>query len=123
MSALSKTGVAGGQVPGEWWSLVSTGASAALIGFISTFFIVLQGIYNVRPVDFFRNLEGGIEFADAVLLHQLVALRFLFRLGHDERQVQAWWHGAEQQFHRLSQDHAFRESPCLLPGREHQGLL
>lgn len=47
MSALSKTGVAGGQVPGEWGSLVSTGASAALIGFISTFFIVLQGFYNV----------------------------------------------------------------------------
>lgn len=47
MSALSKTGVAGGQVPGEWVSLVSTGASAALIGFISTFFIVLQGFYNV----------------------------------------------------------------------------
>jgi len=47
MSALSKTSVAGGQDPNEWWILFSTGTSAALIGFISTFFIVLQGFYNV----------------------------------------------------------------------------
>lgn len=32
MSALSKTSVAGGQDPNEWWILFSTGTSAALIG-------------------------------------------------------------------------------------------
>lgn len=47
MEGMSKTKVLGGRWPTQWWSLISTGASAALIGFISTFFIVLQGFYTV----------------------------------------------------------------------------
>lgn len=47
MSVSSKRWSARSGLPVAWWSLISTGASAALIGFISTFFIVLQGFYNV----------------------------------------------------------------------------
>lgn len=47
MEGMSKTKVLGGRWLTQWWSLISTGASAALIGFISTFFIVLQGFYTV----------------------------------------------------------------------------
>lgn len=47
MEALSKTAVSGSRFPGKYWGLISTGTSAALIGFISTFFIVLLGFYNV----------------------------------------------------------------------------
>ncbi|MDB1112246.1 benzoate/H(+) symporter BenE family transporter [Pseudomonas extremaustralis] len=47
MGALDKARAGAQRWPEEGWSLISTGASAALIGFISTFFIVLQGLYNV----------------------------------------------------------------------------
>mmetsp|Transcript_26299 Transcript_26299/g.62388 ORF Transcript_26299/g.62388 Transcript_26299/m.62388 type:complete len:276 (+) Transcript_26299:192-1019(+) len=74
-------------------------------------------------VDLLGDLEGRIQLADAVLLHQLKAFRLLFRLGLSQRQVQAGRNRTEQHFHALGEDDALGELARLLAGRQHQGLL
>lgn len=76
-----------------------------------------------RTVDLLGHAEGGIQLADAVLLHQLEAFGLLLGLGHRHRQVEAGRHSAEQHFHRLGQDDALAELAGLLACREHQRLL
>ena len=55
---------------------------------------------------FLGHLEGGIQLADAVLLHELVALGLLLGFGLREREIQARRHGAEEHLHALGEDDA-----------------
>ena len=63
-----------------------------------------------------RPPEGGIQLADAVLLHELVALGLLFGFGLREREIQARRHGAEEHLHAFGEDDALGELarfPCV----------
>ena len=78
---------------------------------------------SAQAVDTGGDLDRGIEFADSLALHEVVAFFLFFRLGHGQRQVQAGRYRAEQYFHALGEQDAFGVFAAFFARREHQGFL